>query len=328
METVTLGRTGLHVSRLALGGLFISSYGAQFEQARLAAMRAVELGVNYIDTAPGYLDSEEVVGKILKDVDAPVIVSTKLGYEPEPFRPRDKDSLRESVDRSMALLGRDVIDILMIHEPDRPGQFDWFDDLDTCEGPVTELLEEFKREGRIRFTGVGGTTTHELARVVGSGKFDVVLTAFNYSLLYREAAIEVFPAAQKQGTGVIAGSPLQQGAFAVRRDDEIENGAPWLSLPRRNQFKALYGLLDETGMPIVELAMRFVISHPAVDCVLSGVKSTREIEQNIAYIEKGPLPDDILRRLDEIYAMVSFRPFSEPLGLPFGRDYKGPGVPS
>ena len=327
MQTATLGRTGLNLGKLALGGLFISSYGAKFEQARLVAMRAIELGVNYIDTAPGYLDSEEVVGKILKDVDVPVIISTKLGYKPEPFRPRDKDFLRKSVEKSAALLGRDVIDILMIHEPDRPGQFDWFDDLDTCDGPVTELLEELKEEGLIRFTGVGGTTTHEMARVIRSGKFDVVLTAFNFSLLYREAEIEVFPAAQEQGTGIIIGSPLQQGAFAVRRDDEIESGAPWMSLARRNQFKALYGLLNETGLPIVEVAMRFVISNPAVDCVLSGIKSSEEIEQNIAYIEKGPLPDDILKRLDEIYAMVPFRPFSEPLGLPFGRDYRGPGIP-
>jgi len=325
MQKAVLGKTGLEVSKLALGGLFISSYGSRFEEARAAALRAIELGVNYIDTAPGYLNSEEVIGKILKDVDAPLIISTKLGYEPEPFNPRDKDLLRKSFENSARLLGREVIDILMIHEPDRPGQFDWFDSLDTCEGPATELLEELKKEGLIRFTGIGGTTAYELARVIRSGKFDVVLTAFNSSLLYREAEIEAIPAAEELGLGIISGSPLQQGAFSARYDDQIESGAPWMSLPRRNQFKALYKLLDETGLSIVELAMRFVISNPLVDCVLSGVRSSREIEQNIAYIEKGPLPDDILKRLDEIYAMVPFRPLCEPFEPPFRRDYKGPG---
>ena len=325
MQKAVLGKTGLEVCRLALGGLFISSYGSRFEEAGAAAMRAIELGVNYIDTAPSYLNSEEVIGRILKDIDAPIIISTKLGYKPEPFNPRDKDLLRKSAEKSARLLGRDLIDILMIHEPDRPGQFDWFDNLDTCEGPVTELLEELKEEGLIRFTGIGGTTAHEMARVISSGKFDVVLTAFNFSLLYREAELEVIPAAQEQGMGIIIGSPLQQGAFAARYDDQIESGAPWMSLSRRNQFKALYELLDETGLSVVELAMRFVISNPAADCILSGVRSSGEVEQNIGYIEKGPLPADILRRLDEIYAMVPFRPLCEPFEPPFKRDYKGPG---
>ena len=325
MQKAVLGKTGLEVSKLALGGLFISSYGSQFEEARAAALRAIELGVNYIDTAPGYLNSEEVIGKFLKDVDAPVIVSTKLGYKPEPFNPRDKKILRKSFENSLRLLGRDVIDVLMIHEPDRPGQFDWFDTLDTCEGPATELLEELKKEGLIRFTGIGGTAAHDLARVICSDKFDVVLTGFNSSLLFREAELEVLPAAEERGMGIISGSPLQQGAFTARFDDQIENGAPWMSLARRNQFRALYKLLDETDFSVVELATRFVISNPLVDCVLSGVRSSQEVEQNISYVEKGPLPDDILKRLDEIYAMVPFRPAAEPVEMPFRRDYKGPG---
>ncbi len=325
METRKLGKTDLEVSRLSLGGLFVSSFGAAFEQGRQAVLKAVELGVNYIDTAPGYADSEQVLGRILADVDAPVILSTKLGGRPQPFDAKDKAALRQSVEESRRLLGRDVIDILMIHEPDRPGQYDWWTDLGAAEGPVWELLCELRDEGVIRYTGLGGTTAYTLARLIRTGKFDVVLTAFNYSLLWREAEIEALPAAVEQGMGIVAGSPLQQGALAGRQDAEVAGGAPWLSKPRREQFRALYALLDELDMPIVELALRFVISNPAIHCTLMGARSADEVAQNVDYVSRGPLDDSVLARLDEIAAMVPFRPFCEPFGLPWNRDYKGPG---
>jgi len=328
MDTKRLGRTHLEVSVLGLGGLFVSSHGAEFDQGRAAVLRALELGVNYIDTAPGYADSEEVLGKILKDVERPVMLSTKLGGRPNPFLPRDTDCLMRSVEESLRLLGREQIDILMIHEPDRPGQYDWWPDPDECRGPVLDLLDQLKKDGVIRYTGIGGTTAYQLPRLIRSGKFDVVLTAFNYSLLWREAEHEVLPAAIECGVGVIAGSPLQQGALARRRDAEVRAHPRWLSGPRREQFLALYALLDEIDMPITELALRFVMSNPAVATVLTGARSAAEVEQNVESAERGPLPDELIRRVDEIAAMVPFRPFEEPFGLPFGADYRGPGAAS
>jgi aryl-alcohol dehydrogenase-like predicted oxidoreductase len=147
------------------------------------------------------------------------------------------------VEESLRLLGRNSVDILMIHEPDRPGQYDWFPDWENFHGPVTELLAELKAEGVIRFTGLGGTTAYELAHIIATGEYDVVLTAFNYSLLWQEALNAVIPAAQKQGMGIIIGSPLQQGALARCYTDEVEHGARWLSPPRREQYKRLYALL-------------------------------------------------------------------------------------
>ena len=326
MDTKRLGRTDLEVSVLGLGGLFVSSHGAEFDQGRAAVLRALELGINYIDTAPGYADSEEVLGKILKDVERPVILSTKLGGRPSPFLPQDTDCLMQSVEESLGLLGREQIDILMIHEPDRPGQYDWWPDPDECRGPVLDVLDQLKKDGVIRYTGIGGTTAYQLPRLIRSGKFDVVLTAFNYSLLWREAAHEVLPAAVECGVGVIAGSPLQQGALARRRDAEVQAHPRWLSGPRRAQFLALYALLDEIDMPITELAMRFVMSNPQVATVLTGSRSAEEVEQNVESAEKGPLPAELIRRVDEIAAMVPFRPFEEPFGLPFGSGYRGPGV--
>ena len=326
MNTRTLGLTGLPVSELGLGGLFISRVGGLGQDDSVRAIRrALELGVSYIDTAPTYANSEEVIGIALHGARQPHLLSTKLGGRPEPFDPKDKAALLESVKTSLRLLRRETIPILMIHEPDRPGQYDWWDDYDTFHGPVVEVLEELKQEGIIRFTGLGGTTAYELARIIATGYYDVVLTAFNYSLLWREAQIAVLPEAKKQGMGVIAGSPLQQGALARRYDDEVNHGAPWLSPPRRAQYQALYAFLDELGLPIAEVALRFVISNPDISTVLMGARSVEEVEQNVAAVEKGPLPDEVLARLDEIAAMVPFRPFEEPFGLPFGGHYHGPG---
>jgi aryl-alcohol dehydrogenase-like predicted oxidoreductase len=324
VRTRTLGKTGLEVSEISLGGLFVSRVGASAEEGIRAVRRALELGITYVDTAPGYADSEEVLGKALEGVRSPYILSTKLGGRPQPFLPRDRGCLMRSVEESLRLLKRDRIDILMIHEPDRPGQYDWWTDWDELHGPVLDLLDDLKRQGVIRFTGLGGTTAYELPRLIRSGRFDVVLTAFNFSLLWREAEIEVIPAAVEQGMGIVVGSPLQQGALARRYDGEVTGGAPWLSRPRREQYRALYRLLDETGIPLPELAQRFVISDPRVSCLLTGARSAAEVEANVAAVAKGPLPTEILRRIDEISAMVPFRPFEEPFGLPFGRDYNGP----
>jgi aryl-alcohol dehydrogenase-like predicted oxidoreductase len=331
MDQTRLGKTGLSVSRLGFGGLFVASFAAQFAEAQRAVTRAVELGINYFDTAPGYGNSEEVLGQALRGVSQPVILSTKLGGRPQPFDPKNKAALRASVEESLRLLGRDHIDILMIHEPDRPGQYAWWTDMVNVTGPVLELLAELKAEGKIRFTGLGGTTTTEMAHLCRSGKFDVVLTAFNFSLLYREAALEIFPAARAAGMGVIVGSPLQQGALARRYDQELDSPAAfWISQARREQFKALYRLSDECGLSLPELGIRFVLSHPDVHCVLMGARSAAEVEQNAAAANRGPLPADLLRRLDEIAARVPYRPFGEPFGLgwylgnPAG--YKGQGA--
>jgi len=165
-----------------------------------------------------------------------------------------------------------------------------------------------------------------MAHIINTGRFDVVLTAFNYSLLWREAEIAVIPAARANNMGIIAGSPLQQGALARRYDEQIAHGARWLSPPRRHQYKALYSLLDELGMSIIELSMRFVISNPDISCVLTGARTPQELKENLTAVEKGPLSADVLRRLDELYEMVPFRPFEEPFGLPFNGEYRGAGM--
>jgi len=320
-----LGNTGLEVSEIGLGGLFVSSHGGGLDTAGPAIQRALELGVNYIDTAPGYANSEEVLGNVLEGDTRPLIFSTKLGGRPSPFEPQNKDALLFSMEESLRLLKRESVDILMVHEPDRPGQYDWWTDRVKYHGPVVEVLEDLKARGLIRFTGLGGTTAYEMANVMAGGNFDVVLTAFNYSLLWREAENAVLPKARELGMGVIIGSPLQQGALAQRFDAEVQGGASWMSAPRRAQYRELYKLLDEIDISLPELGLRFVLSNPDVASVLMGARSAAEVDQNVAAAGRGPLPEGVLKRLDDIAALVPFRPCDEPASLPFRRDYVGPG---
>ncbi|MDA3032311.1 MAG: aldo/keto reductase [Actinomycetota bacterium] len=321
-----MGRTDLEVSQLGLGGLFTSRHGGERKTSIRAIHAALDAGINYIDTAPGYFDSEEVIGAALSartDRDE-LIISTKLGGRPTPFDPHDVGALKQSVETSLRNLGREVIDVLLIHEPDRPGQYAWWTNLPNADGPVMDAIDQLKEEEKIRFAGLGGTTAYAMTRLVETGKFDVLLTAANYSLLWREATIELLPAANAIDMATVVGTPLQQGALAARYDDQIAQGAWWMAPPRREQFRRLYELLDELDMPITELAHRFLLSDPKISCVLSGARSDSEILSNVAASEADPLGADLIHRLNEIAELVPFRPYDEPTILPFGRTWDGP----
>jgi aryl-alcohol dehydrogenase-like predicted oxidoreductase len=325
----TLGRTGLRVSEVSLGGLFTSSLGGGLEETVRALEAAVDLGINYVDTAPAYGDSEKVLGEALRRIGGKgreLIVSTKLGGRPQPFDPRDRVALRGSVDESRRLLGRDTIDILMVHEPDRPQMYPWWTDPQNRQGPVLELLERLRAEGVVRFTGLGGTTVAELTHFVAGGSFDVLLTAFNYNALFREAVHELLPTAAGLGMGIVVGSVYGQGGLGRRFDREVAEKPAWLSKPRQEQMLALYRLLDESGLSLPELSLRFTLTNPDISCALVGAKNAAHLEASARFAEAGPLPEEVRRRLDEIAAMVPFRPFEEPIILPFGKPYFGPGM--
>ena len=326
MQTRRLGRTELDISILSIGGLYTSSLAGGESETRRIMQRASELGVNAIDTAPAYADSEMTVGQAIRGIDSPLIITTKLGGRPQPFDPQNIHALRESVDESLRLLGRDQIDILMIHEPDRPQQYPWWTSYDPLDGPALELMDELKAAGKVRFAGLAGTTVTEMTSLVRSDRFDVVLTAFNYNVLFREAKRSVIVAAKERDMGVVLGSSLGQGFLARRADDEVAAKPIWLAPERQQQLIAYYKLLDQSGMSAVELCLRFAVSDPDISTIPVGCKTVEHLEASVSAVEKGPLPEDILGRLDEIAAMVPNRPYEEPMILPFGKNYFGPGI--
>jgi aryl-alcohol dehydrogenase-like predicted oxidoreductase len=321
-----LGRTEIDVSVLSIGGLYTSSLAGGESETRRIIQRAIDLGVNAIDTAPAYADSEATLGRAISQLDGSLILTTKLGGRPQPFDAQDLGALRASFDESLRLLHRDHIDILMIHEPDRPQQYAWWTSYDPLDGPVLELIDQLKSSGKIRFAGLGGTTVTELTWLVRSDLFDVVLTAFNFSTLFREAAAELIPAAVAHDMGIVAGSTLGQGFLARRYDEQVRQKPIWLASSRQQQLLAYYALLDELGMSPVEMGLRFAISNADISTVPVGCKTTEQLEASVEAVAKGPLSEDVLRRLDEIASMVPARPFEEPMILPLGKTYYGPGM--
>jgi aryl-alcohol dehydrogenase-like predicted oxidoreductase len=326
MQRRRLGRTDLSVSVLSIGGLYTSSLGGGEMETRRIVRRAIDLGINAIDTAPAYADSEKIVGKAIRDLNVPILLTTKLGGRPLPFDPLSINALRASVDESLVLLGRECIDILMIHEPDRPQQYPWWTNYEPLTGPVLDLMDELKSAGKIRFSGLAGTTVTEMTSLIQSDRFDVVLTAFNYNVLFREARHSVIPAAVRHDMGIVLGSTLGQGFLARRAADELGTKPIWLAESRRQQFLQYYDLLDQSGLSSVEICLRFAISDSDVSTIPIGCKTTEQLEASVAAVEKGPLPHDILSRLDEIAAMLPTRPYEEPMILPFGKRYDGPGI--
>ncbi|MCB0910123.1 MAG: aldo/keto reductase [Propionibacteriaceae bacterium] len=325
LEHRRLGRSGIDVSRLGLGGTMLASTEAERSVSATTIRAAVDAGITYFDTAPAYGDSESVLGDLLATERGSFVVSTKVGGRPTPFDPRDPQLLRRAVEDSLRRLRRDVIDVLFVHEPDRPGEYDWWVDASKADGPIAEVIARLQQDGLVRAAGLGGTTAYGMVELCRSGAFDVLLTAFNYSLLWREAEIALLPAAKEAGMGVVVGSPFQQGALARRWDAEIAAGPDWMSPPRRAQFRDLYALLDEFELPIHEAALRFVLENELVSAVLVGARSPDEVRANVAVAQLGPLAGPVRRALDEIAAQVPFRPSEEPMLLPFGRRVKGPG---
>ena len=322
LERRPFGKTGIEISRLALGGLpLCTNWGGEGVEI---IKRAAELGINYIDTAPSYHDSEEVIGKALRKYDIDIHIGTKMGNLPcENYRSHDRDFMRKEFEASLKRLERDYVNVLYVHEPDRPEFYNWWSNDTPYEGAVLDVMEEARAAGKVRFFGLGGTTTLEMARLVKSRKFDVVLTAFQYSLLWQEARFSVLPAAKEVGMGVLAGSPLQQGALAkMYVHDIVEEPMRWLSEPRRKQFMALYELVNDCGIPLPELGMRFVLSNPNISAVLTGVDTIARLESNVESALKGPLPQNILDKIEEIYQMVPFRPFGEPFSPYFAENIK------
>ena len=316
MKYRTLGRTGLRVSEIGLGGYMFAPIYPDHATDTLDYLSpkvvddifdaSLRLGVNFVDTASkyGYGESERMIGASLaKRRESHCAVATKIGGLPKDVSHyRDADYLLVVIDEARQRLQVDTVEVMQIHEADL---YDWWwDEPETGSGPVTDALVEARARGWVRYIGVTGTSAAPLVPLVESGVFDVVLTSIRYDLLWREAARELLPACARRNIGVICGTPFHQGVLSKRRDDWFSNPPPDLKPAfRRKQLRALYDLLDNTGIPLPELGLRWLLSDERVSCVVAGPRNAREAELNARVSEADPLPDEVVAQLDEIGAM-------------------------
>ncbi len=288
-----LGRTELVVTEIGLGGAWLLGRDGDRPLVDGVAVvhRALELGINYLDTAECYIGgrSEAVLGLALASRPArepAPHVATKFGHVPAGFDFR-ADSVLRSLERSLEALGLPAVDVLQLHTPAEPP---W----EAVFGPggALEGMRRAREAGLARFLGVTGRDLSFLVAAVATGHFDTVLVFQRFNAL-EQTAEALLAAAREHDVGVIVGSPLGMGLLGSARDRMLPQ------VPRRvqRQVQALEALAAEAGLSLPELATRFVLAEPAVACCLCGAATPAEVEASVAAASKGPLPPELVERV-------------------------------
>ncbi|MER7411149.1 aldo/keto reductase [Streptomyces cacaoi] len=304
MKYRNLGRTGIKVSPYALGTLmFAGSMGnAPGESVRIIH-KAIDAGINLIDTADRYGDSEEVVGKALAGRRDEVVLATKAGM-PMGEGPNERGASRRwittAVENSLRRLGTDHIDVYQLHRPDP----------DTDLEETLSILTDLVRAGKVRAIGSSTTPASMLVQAqwvaerAGLQRFRTEQPP--YSVLNRGIEREVLPVAQEYGMGVLVWGPFGQGLLTGRVRRGGENGlkrAPFsrhLTDERRiDVVEQLVPLAREAGLPLTHLAMAFAVAHPGVTAALLGPRTMEHLDDLLAGADVE-LSDDLLDRIDEI----------------------------
>jgi len=306
MKYRTLGRTGLQVSEIGLGGLFLAAEGRQ-TGIRLIR-RALELGVNFFDTAPSYhlgnnQYTQDVLGEALEGAKQKHYVSTKIGPSPLFPEPRyDYDSVMRVVDYDLKLLRRNYIDVMHIHDPDRygdksnPGNYHAV----FGKGMALETLKKLKAQGVIGAIGIGSLWTDYQAYCINTGEFDVILTFNRYGLIWRDAQFQTFPFCKRHNVGVLQGTPFHQGVLVKPRPEWIENPPEWMTVEEHDRYRRLLDIQKRSGLPLTELALRFILRNQQISTVIPGAANVEQLEANVACSDKGPLPEDIHAEIESL----------------------------
>jgi aryl-alcohol dehydrogenase-like predicted oxidoreductase len=313
MEYRLLGRTGVKVSPLCLGAMMFGSFGNQDHDDSIRIIhRAVDAGINFIDTADMYSfgESEEIVGKALAQIKRhQIVLATKvhgaMGQDPNA-QGNSRRWIMAECERSLRRLGTDYIDVYQIHRPSPET------DIDETLGALTDLV----RAGKIRYFGSSTFPAHEIveAQWVSErrSRERFVTEQPPYSVLVRSIEKDVLPMCQKYGIGVLSWSPLAggwlSGAFGPGKENTSRRSAIMpdrydISIPG-NQAKVeavgqLSELAESAGLSLIELALGFVLEHAAVTSPIIGPRTMEHLESQLPALELR-LSADVLDRIDAI----------------------------
>ncbi|MFC8447454.1 aldo/keto reductase [Kitasatospora sp. NPDC057223] len=307
MRYRTLGRTGIKVSPYALGTLmFATSIGNPDpdDSARIIH-RALDAGINLIDTADSYGDSEEVVGRALKGRRDKVVLATKVS-RPTGDDPNQQGASRRwivtAVENSLRRLRTDHIDLYQIQRPDP----------DTDVEETLSALSDLIHSGKVRAIGTSTMPASDIVEAQwvserrGLARFHTEQPP--YSLLDRGVEREVLPVAQRHGMGTLVWGPLGQGLLTGRvrrgRPNELRRAGLFKHLTDERRLDAVeqfVSLAEETGLPLTHLAMAFTIAHPGVTSAIAGPRTMSHLDDLLAGAGTT-LDDDVLDRIDGIVA--------------------------
>jgi len=271
MQRGILGATGLEVSILGFGGIKLPRVEPQ--EAARALNRALDLGINFVDTARGYQDSESKIGHALKHRRHEYLLATKTGA-------RDAAGLRAHLAMSLRELQTDYIDLYQLHNVSDPQSLQQV----LAPGGAVEEARQAQQQGLIRHFGI---TIHravpQMEQAIRSGEFETLMVAYN-PLDPEGVEPTVLPLAHQRGLGVVIMKALGGGTLATPAG------------------------MKAPGQPdrLVAGCLRFALSHPAVSVVLAGIETTAQVEENVATVEASRQLSDADRR-ELVAAMAALR---------------------
>jgi aryl-alcohol dehydrogenase-like predicted oxidoreductase len=317
MDYVRLGKTGLKVSRICLGTMTYGSpkwrdWVLDEKDSRPFFKRAVELGINFFDTADMYSlgASEEVTGKALREL-APrdeVVLATKVYHRMGPAANAaglSRKHIMDGIDASLRRLGMDHVDLYQIHR--------W--DPDTPIEETLEALHDVVRQGKARYIGASSMFAWQLAKALFTadlhGWTRFVSMQNHYNLVYREEEREMIPLCVDQGIGIIPWSPLARGFLAGNRTPD-KGGATTRSKSDEYAHSMYYQpedfaiverlrtVADQIGRPMAQTALAWMLSKPSVTAPIVGASRPEHLEQAVEALTVALSPDQI-RMLEEPY---------------------------
>jgi aryl-alcohol dehydrogenase-like predicted oxidoreductase len=312
MEYRPLGRTGVQVSKLCLGTMMFGAWGnTDHDDSIRIIHRALDAGINFVDTADVYSagESEEIVGKALKGRRDDVVLATKF-FMPMGDDPNRRGASRRwiiaEVESSLRRLGTDWIDLYQMHRPDPTV------DIDETLGALTDLVQQ----GKVRSIGSSSFSAGEIVEAQWTAR-DRHLQRFRteqppYSLLTRGIELDVLPTARRHGMGILTYSPLGGGWLSGSWNADSSPTSPArqrlaarfdMSLPENQRkleaVEQLATIAEDAGVSLIELAIAFVVNHPAVTSAIIGPRTMEQLDSQIsaAGVE---LDATLLDRIDEI----------------------------
>jgi 1-deoxyxylulose-5-phosphate synthase len=310
MEYVNLGMTGVKVSRLALGCMTFGSPQWQpwvLDEAASTPIieRALDLGINFFDTADAYSrgESEVVVGRLLKRLRARhrLVLASKL-YYPISDDPNDRGLSRkhifEAVDASLKRLGTDYIDLYQIHR---------FDHSTPLEETL-DALNDVVRAGKVLYLGASSMHAWQFMKALGvqrrNGWAQFVSMQPHYNLIYREEEREMLPLCRSEGIGVIPWSPLARGMLAGRRGEQARSARS----ESDRRLTELYGstaeqdnavieavrkVAERHGRPMAQIAYAWVASRPGITAPIVGISKLHQFDDAVAALEVTLSEEDV-----------------------------------
>jgi len=301
-----LGSTGIEASEIGYGAWGIGGSqwgGADDEESIQALHRAIDLGLNFIDTALAYGNgrSERVVGQVVRERPESIYVATKVPPKnliwPAPAGiPADEafpgEHIRACAERSLSNLGLERIDLLQLHV--------WSDEW-ADQGDWREAVDELRSSGKIGSFGVS-INDHQpdnAVRVIEAGAVDTVQVIYN--VFDQSPEDELFPACREHGVGVIARVPLDEGGLTGRIGPDTEfadddfRGSYFRGERKRELQEHVSAITADLGIAdeeLAEIALRFVLSEPTVSTVIPGMRSVRNVERNVAVSDGRGVPEE------------------------------------